>query len=277
MKLFPVLVVVLTVFAAVPAWAGVAEPAVAARTEAGRAQFLAPELVLISSLDARNELLEAGSIARESGATVHDPALMLMASLAVPGAGQLMQGHKRGYLFLVAEAALWTGFYLLDKQGMDERSEYETYADDHWDFAAYSAWYEATCVDCPDCNEYLCRPLAVYGSQEYYEDIGKYNTYWRWWDIEGNETYIEWDAYSAEDEAFRDSYYDMRGDSNRHLRQARYAMTAAFLNHIVAAVDAFLSARPAGSPHAGSDNDLGIEFNVTDGGDGLRCALTARY
>jgi hypothetical protein len=236
-----------------------------------------PELALISSLDARDELLEAGQGGAGSADEEHDPALMALASLAVPGTGQLLQGHARGYLFLLAEAALWGGFYLLDSKGMDERDDYETFADDHWDFAAYSAWYEATCVDCPTCDQYLCRPLAEYGTQEYYEDIGKYATYWRWWTIEGDETYVDWSEYSAEDVALRDAYYDMRGESNRHLEQARYVMMAAFLNHVVASVDAFLSARGGGAGHSDSVGDLGVEFDVADSGDGLRCALTARY
>jgi len=242
-----------------------------------RACSVAPELALISSLDARDELLEAGAGGAEGEALGHDPTLMFVASFAVPGSGQLIQGRKRGYLFLAAEIALWGGFYMLESQGTDDRDEYETFADDHWDFAAYSAWYDATCVDCPSCDEYLCRPLAEYGTQEYYEDVGKYATYWRWWFQDGDETYINWDEYSDNDEAFRDTYYDMRGDSNRHLKQARYAMMAALLNHVAAAVDAFLTARGDALPPTDSIGDLGLEFDVADGGDGLRCALTARY
>ena len=33
---------------------------------------------------------------------------------------------------------------------------------------------------------YECRPLAEYGTQEYYEDIGKYDTYWGWWSASGS-------------------------------------------------------------------------------------------
>jgi hypothetical protein len=238
---------------------------------------VAPDLVLISSLDARDELLEAGATGTEWAATEHDPTLMLVASLAVPGSGQLLQGNARGYLFLAAEVALWGGFYLLESKGADERDEYETFADDHWAFDAYSSWYETTCVDCPDCEPYLCRPLAEYGTQEYYEDIGKYDTYWRWWTDDGNEGGIGWDEYSDSDLALRDDYYDMRGDSNRHLRQARYAMMAAFLNHMAAAVDAFLTARIGATSPTDSIGDLGLEFDVAHGGDGLRGALTVRY
>jgi hypothetical protein len=69
----------------------------------------------------------------------------------------------------------------------------------------------------------------------------------------------------------------MRGDSNRYLRQARYTMMAALLNHVAAAVDAFLTARGGATFPTDSVGDLGIEFDVADGGDGLTCALTARY
>jgi hypothetical protein len=251
-------------------------PAGAVAGDHPEAVRVAHDLALVSSLDARDELLAAGGAGGGAAADdEHNRPLVAMASLAVPGTGQLMKGHKRGYLFLAAELALWGGFYLLDSKGMDERDDYETFADDHWDFAAYSAWYQSTCVGCEDCDPYLCRPLAEYGTQEYYEDIGKYATYWRWWDIEGDETYVDWDEYSAGDEALRDAYYDMRGDSNRHLRQARYMMMAAFLNHIVAAVDAFLSSGSGMNEHA--EGGAILEFDVADGGDGLRCALMTRY
>jgi len=192
------------------------------------------------------------------------------------GSGQLIQGKARGYIYLAAEIALWSGFYLLDSKGMDERDEYEAYARDKWDFDAYSDWYNDVCVDCPDCDPTLCRPLATYGTQEYYEDIGKYRTYWRWWDIDGDEDSIGWDEWSSDDLAFRDTYVGMRGDSNLHLRQARYAMMAALLNHVTAAVDAFLTARGGTSP-IDSVADLGLEFGVADSGDGLTYALAMRY
>jgi len=280
MKLSLVVVATVVLLVAGPAASGVLPTS--GGTPDGRAAnawacSVAPELVLISSLDAREELLEVGAGGTERASAGHEPPLMLLASLAVPGSGQLVQGKARGYLFLAAEVVLWGGFYLLENKGADERDDYETFADDNWDFAAYSAWYEATCVDCPDCEPYLCRPLADYGTQEYYEDIGKYDTYWRWWTDDGDETYVNWDEYSDDDMAFRDSYYDMRGDSNRHLRQARYAMMAALLNHVTAAVDAFLTARGGAMPPTDSIGDLGLEFDVAQGGDGLTCALTARY
>ncbi len=243
-----------------------------------RVHSVAQELVLISSLDARDELLEAGAGGVGQEATGHDPTLMFFASVAVPGSGQLIQGRARGYIYLAAEIALWGGFYLLDSKGMDERDEYEAFADGNWKFAEYTEWYNDVCVDCPECDPTLCRPLATYGTQEYYEDIGKYRTYWRWWNIDGDEydPDVEWDDYSENDLEIRDAYVDMRGDSNLHLRQARYAMMAALLNHVTAAVDAFLTARGDTSP-IDPVADLGLEFGVADSGDGLTYALTMRY
>lgn len=238
----------------------------------------AGEMALVSALDVREDVLDTSEEADGAGSSwTGDPAKMFLVSLAVPGSGQLLQGNKRGYVFLLAEAVFWGGFYMLETTGSDERDEYEDFADANWDYAAYYAWYQEYCVDCVDCaGAYDCRPLATYGTQEYYEDIGKYATYWRWWNIDGDESYIEWDGYSDLDVDVRDAYWDIRGDSNTHLRQARYAMMAAFLNHIVAAVDSYFSAR-AGGDDGATTGDLGIEFDVPDTGEGLSCALVARY
>jgi hypothetical protein len=245
-----------------------------------RASSVGPSLALVSSLDARSELVDAGSASDGSGQSARlgdQPGKVFLMSLIVPGAGQVARGERRGYLYLLAELAFWSSFYVLDNKGLDERDEYERYADENWNYSAYLDWYDENCSDCEDCaGDYECRPLAEYGTQEYYEDIGKYATYWRWWNLDGDEGDIAWDEYSLSDLGFRDDYWGMRDDSNTHLRQARYFMTAAFLNHLVSAADAFLSARRGGDEKS-SSNDLGIEFGVPDSGEGLKCALVARY
>jgi len=239
------------------------------------ARLEGPGLYLVSSLDAREEHLASGS-ADESARGAKNPAAMGALSFVVPGSGQLVQGEKRGYLYLLAELAFWAGFYVLDQQGLDERDDYEGYADDEWDYSAYVAWYEENCVGCAECG-YECRPLAEYGTQEYYEDIGKYQTYWRWWNGDGDEGDIDWDEYSSDDLSARNRYWDMRDESNRHLRQARYLMTAAFLNHVVSGVDSFLSAKRDEERPPDQQRDIGLEFSVPDSGEGLTCALVARY
>ncbi len=238
----------------------------------------AGDLALVSSLDSREELL-AVAIAGDAGAKAEkSPGAMGMLSLVVPGAGQVVQGQKRGYLYLLAELALWGGFYVLDQKGLEGRDDYESFADENWDHAAYVVWYQENCVDCDDCaGEYDCRPVADYGTQEYYEDIGKYATYWRWWNIDGDEGDIVWDEYSSGDAGTRDDYWDLRIESNRHLRQARYFMMAVLLNHVVSAFDSFMTARGVGDPSHSSNEGLGVEFDVAEGGDGLTVSFVARY
>jgi hypothetical protein len=247
----------------------------AAAASDGTAEPHGQVLYLVSSQDARDELIASGS-ADGAAEPAKNPAAVGALSLVVPGTGQLVQGEKRGYLYLLAELAFWAGFYVLDQKGLDERDDYESFADSEWDYEAYLAWYEDNCVGCEDCG-YECRPLAVYGTQEYYEDIGKYRTYWRWWNADGDEDSINWDDYSSTDLSVRDDYWGMRDESNRHLRQARYLMMAAFLNHIVSGVDSFLSARGGAEPRESGERDLGLEFNVPDSGEGITCSLVARY
>jgi hypothetical protein len=249
------LIAVLAVLAAAPVRAEVVRPA---------ARAIDPSLVLVSSLDAREELLALD--AGQGGASGDGPnaGAMFLFSLAVPGAGQLAQGQKRGYVYLAAEAAFWAGFFVLNGDGLDKREAYEDFADERWDYGAYVLYFEEHCQENPHDPASGCRPLAPYGSQEFYEDIGKYEVYWPYWRPES-----EW-------QAVRDQYWQMRKDSNRDLRNARYFVTAAFLNHLVSAVDSFLSARGEPSPdHAG--RDLSLEFAAADVGEGLSCAVVMRY
>ncbi len=230
------------------------------------------DFVLISSLDARSELLSVGG---SDGATVesgHSPLMMFLASLAVPGSGELLQGEKRGYLFLLAEVAMWSGFYVLDKQGMDERGDYELFADANWDLDSYIEFYNENCSESPHDYANGCRPLADFGSQEFYEDIGKYDVYWPWWGGDGvpNEP-------TAGALALRNEYWGMRKDSNTSLKQARYFMMAALLNHIVSAVDSFILAGGHGTPNHTAAADVGIEFGVPDDAAGLSVAFVATY
>jgi hypothetical protein len=233
------------------------------------------DLRLVSALEARAELTSLDSTGTADAE--HDPARMFLLSLAVPGAGQVVQGEKRGYVYMAAEIALWAGFLTLNDKGLDERARYEDYADTHWDFEGYSAWYDANCADCAKerADDYACRPLAEYGTQEYYEDIGKYDTYWSWWSDSGS------GSGAPEFLDVRNDYWGMRVESNLHLRQARYSMTAAFLNHLVSSLDSFLSARrgrgAGGGPAGANGPEPRILFDTASGGAGLRCALVVSY
>lgn len=235
------------------------------------------DLALVSSLDARAELLDAAADpAPDDGGPGRGVATM--ASLVVPGAGQLLKGEARGYAYLLAEAAFWVAYSVLNEEGLDIRSEYEAYADAHWDREGYEAFYDAYCTSCEgdECPD-GCRPLAPDGSQEYYEDIGKYSVYWPWWSTDDGDEDVPGAETSPVDQALRDDYWGMRKDSNRNLRNARYFMTAAFLNHIVSAADAFLNSKDASVSDLAATRDTGLIFDVADGGDGIRCSLIRAF
>jgi hypothetical protein len=228
-------------------------------------------LSLVSVLDVRDEVLADAASGAGGSAGEHDPSRMFLLSLTIPGTGQIVQGEKRGYVYMLAEIAFWATYAALNDKGLDERSAYEAYAREHWDREAYLAFYDQECADNPDVDyDDGCRPLAEFGTQEYYEDIGKYDVYWPWWSDGGAPNDV-----TDDDLAVRNEYWGMRGDSNTHLRQARYYMMAAFLNHLVSAVDSFLSARRGGDP-AEASAGLGLEFGVPDDAAGFTCALVVR-
>lgn len=243
------------------------------------ARSIDASLVLVSALDAREELSAVESVDGAPAGESHDPVKMFLLSMAVPGSGQIVQGDKRGYLYLLAELAFWGGFYVFDKRGREDRDEYELFARNTWRHDTYLDWYAERCA-CDTCGlagTYECRPLAEYGTQEFYEDIGKYDTYWRWWRIDNDESLVSWFEYSSGDLSLRDLYWEMRGESDRNLRKGRYFTMAVLLNHVVSSVDAFLTARSGGDGDARSGRDVNLEFDVADGGDGITCAVVARY
>jgi hypothetical protein len=232
-----------------------------------------PDLALVTSLGAREEVMAAASAAgRDEGPSA---GVATLASLAVPGAGQLLKGEKRGYAYLLAEAAFWIAFATLNQEGLDIRDDYEAYAREYWNYDDYVAFYDEYCIDCDECPD-GCRPLAEYGTQEYYEDIGKYSVYWPWWEIDGDEGVPGADP-SDDDLTIRGDYWEMRKDSNRNLRNARYFMTAAFLNHIVSAVDAFLTTGRGDGSAFDTVRSTGLIFDVTDAGDGVRCSFVRAF
>jgi hypothetical protein len=239
-------------------------------TEHAGPRAIDPSLVLVSSLDAREELLLLDQGDQGGAGDAQNASRMFLFSLAVPGAGQLVEGHKRGFLYLAAEAAFWTGFFILNGDGLDKRDAYEDFADVRWDYYGYQDFYTHTCGDTLFDPAQGCRPLAPYGSQEFYEDIGKYEVYWDWWIVDPS-------GGPTSPRGVRDVYWEMRKDSNRDLRNARYFVTAAFLNHLVSAVDAFLAARGGRSSPGHAGRGLPLEFGVADAGGGLSCTVVMRY
>jgi len=164
--------------------------------------------------------------------------LPVLLSALVPGAGELYMGHlKRGIALMAVEAGAWSGYFYKHNQGLDTRSEYEAFADDHWD---QRRWIDNHFGVYPQTG-YTLEDLEQYGrdtsgsgvwpgyipwvpksedKQHYYENIGKYD-----WYVSGWEDYV---PLTTPDDLgpgealskLREEYRSMRVESNDQLNVA---------------------------------------------------------
>ena len=130
------------------------------------------------------------------------PALPMLMSLVLPGAGELYLGHKRGFLMIALDAAAWYGGISAAKDGDEKSDEYYGYADEHWFEEKLDAGYDQAYQDRPDANfdytymvgdgtdyfrvdGYQNLPLWVSKEddrREYYENLGKWDQFVFGWD-----------------------------------------------------------------------------------------------
>ncbi len=205
-------------------------------------------------------------------------------SALVPGAGQIYVGTPwwRPALYGAIEIAGWVGYGVWTAKGNQATSDFETFADTHWDVTRYIAWIQQNYsgwsdeeIDRAAAEEALSRvitstdqnlppwervdfdalnklekavrggfshTLPRHGEQQYYEEIGKYIQYRSGWDDH---------AGGVDTLIFDPSYVTNRNQdytrqrerANDLLSYADYAIAAIVLNHLVSMLDAGLSAR----------------------------------
>jgi hypothetical protein len=214
-------------------------------------------------------------------------------SLVLPGAGEFYaQSYLKSALFLAAEAALWLLAYNYDHKGDRQTDYFQNYANAHWsvvkyvNFAAglapggianYPGIFIGNTGDPPSlrvnwavlnkmesdiaatpAGQYFSHNLPAYNSQQYYELIGKYPQFNEGWDdtsppfVYGNQLSAELLYYSGE-----------RGKANTYYTTASTYVALAFVNHVVSAVDAALT---AGSYNRGLHASVGSQTVPAYGG-----------
>jgi hypothetical protein len=147
----------------------------------------------------------------------------------VPGLGQLVQGQRRGWIYLGVEVAAWFSFASLREVGNRAEDDFEEFADQHWDLDRYET--ETECGeglgprDFEEERDQIVE-LRDTAPDDYYEDIGRQDVYACGWDTQDN----------------RGGYLDLRDKANRSFRASRWMTSAVLLNHVVSAVDAAKSA-----------------------------------
>ena len=162
-------------------------------------------------------------------------------NLAIPGAGHLYAGQKRGLVNMGFEGVAWAAYLFYHDLGKSKEKDFEGYADQHWD---YDRWLTLNPQYRNSPEDSLIVYFRDHNRQQYYEDIGKLNHYWGGW--------------TSDDD--RNFYRGMRQHSNNFLKNANTAVAGAFVNRIVSAVDVLRMMR--NKSHAALGQDTNIRFKL---------------
>ena len=183
-------------------------------------------------------------------------------SAVVPGTGQLVQGQNRGWIYLGVEVVAWFSYFGLRSAGHQAEEDFGQFADSHWDWERYE-----NVSDCGDGlgpvnfqeERDLLQDLFDNDLGDFYQTVGRRNTYACGWDTQEN----------------RAEFLSIRDDANDLFRASRYLSTAAFLNHLVSAVDAV---RSAAGHRKRAQHSLGWRVTPTPSGAlAFRVALNRRF
>ncbi len=200
-------------------------------------------------------------------------------SAIIPGSGELYAGsYVKAAVFLALDVAAWSLAYHFDKKGDRQTDLFQNFANEHWDVVRYAQFaqdhFASTAetynwripgregldpwlqVDWAELNrmerdiartaagQYYSHVLPLYGEQQYFELIGKYQQFYQGWD-DANPAlvrYDEIDAALADQNVMFNSYSRERGKANDYYSNATTFVTVAIVNHLVSAADAAWSA-----------------------------------
>ncbi len=197
---------------------------------------------------------------------INPTALAFLKSLAVPGWGELENGNKTGYIFIVSEVSLWTGHFLYKNESkLKEIAYYEyalkyahicqgSYPEQYYDDLAHynnsnvyneTIWDEAR-TKYPDDEE---KQLEYYNNHKYTED------------------YI-WDWDSREN---RTQFGVLRTQATDYDDKAKVMIGGIILNHIISAINSARISYPDKSGRK-SNPSLKVDFM-----DDLTPVLKAEY
>jgi hypothetical protein len=208
-----------------------------------------------------------------------NPFIAGVASLAIPGSGEVYAGeYAKAAVFFVAEVAGITAGILYNNKGDKRTTEFQNYADNHWSAVKYAEYLNTWAgtyradkknaqiaidpntslppwqrVDFNAINAYEEGPwdegfshkLPKYGEQQYFELIGKYNQFKSGWDTylhDANGLPLKDSGYNNDVPQQLLDYAANRGTANDFYSASRLAFSLVVVNHLLSAVDAYLSA-----------------------------------
>jgi hypothetical protein len=184
-------------------------------------------------------------------------------SLLLPGAGQFYNGDRsKALVFAGAEAAVWTGYFVFDRQGQGLEEDYREYA----------GFFAGT--DGEHTERYWRSVGRYLDSDDYNTDVLRQAR------AEG-ETATgligEEDAWFWSSERHRDNYKALRADATRAYDRRDFTILFAIVNRAVSVYDAVRGA--GSSEHLAEVAGLGfdIESRRVNGRRGTACVFSRAF
>ena len=211
-----------------------------------------------ASLFAHSESADDNSSLSVTRSGYKSPSKAFLLSLALPGLGQYYSGSKiKAATFVGVEAFAWLMRGKWNSEGTDLTAEFEQFNRDHWYQSRYEEYlfhaYGFTDDDSVNEQE-VSHHLPDTHTQQYYEMTGKYDQFsWGWDDADLNGLgYADWDSTfptavvggsTIPNSPRRLLYETMRNESNKKFSKANKMLMMVFANHLISAVEAFLSTK----------------------------------
>ena len=225
-----------------------------------------------SYLDIKTKVLDDEFKAKDFNLQISDvdsnklksPMIGGILSAVVPGAGQFYaKSYIKTAIFLAAEAGLWVVYAVFQGKGNDQTTQYQNYADGNWDVKKYASWlikegfpqsgnipnpndpnvdlnYLRNQINLCEQASGFSHQLPPYGDQQYYEVIGKYQTYVSGWSS-ADFNAITKNNYGTIQLPQVSDYMDTRQKANDYYNKGTTTLMVVVLNHLASAVDGYLS------------------------------------
>jgi len=181
-------------------------------------------------------------------------------SALLPGAGEFYaKSYVKAAIFFGVELLSWGAFALYQIKGDDQTNKFQSYADQYWSVRQYAQWlvneqftgYSVINPNEPDrdilrlqimeCErQNFSHTMPEYGSQQFYELIGKYQNFQAGWTNLAHTPTKEPGLYWYE--TYKDpvflNYANERQKANDYYNYAKTGIMVVVFNHILSAADA---------------------------------------
>lgn len=244
----------------------------------------------VEDLQVKSDKYPALEVLSPSKEKEKSPYLGALFSGIIPGSGEFYaKSYVKAAVFFAIEAGLWTMYFVNDGKGDDQTEKFQNFADANWSINRYAQWlveqqfngYTAI-TDYNNSNKEELRQqvniveqqnfshqLPAFGSQQYYELIGKYQNFVAGWsdaDISnlsknpGSPNY-----YGTYKTPMYTDYAADRQQANDYYDMASTSTTLVIFNHLLSAADAAWSVSMF-------NKDIRVKSSVR-----LKSALTPDY